>query len=789
MIKNSAPAVGLAEPDENQADSSTFAGVSGPATDAPAALAAALQIASRGRRPKEPVQYVNPNIGGIGHLLTSTLPFVQEPHSMARLAPVTTPGITDRYLSDKIHGFAMGAALIMASTPESDEWTSYFDHDFEFASPYYYGVTLEDSEIDVEMTAAKQAAYYRFTLPKRGTMRLLIKLRGQGGIDKVTPKTLPTPNPSLKGRESISGYQQVTGPILSETVNRGVIARQYFYAEFSHAVNMTVETAPDGFVYAIGSVSTELGEAVECRVGLSYISVDQARRNLERDIPHWSFDEATSDLRALWNRTLGKISVDGGSERQRTVFYSALYRSLLRMTNITEDGQYFSGFDGEVHDAKGRDYYVDDGIWDTYRSMHPLQLLIDAPRQLDMVTSYLRMFEQSGWLPSFPSVAGEQPVMLGRHTTAFIVDAYVKGLRDFDVDLAYAAMKKSALEATMLPWRRGPATDLDRVYFEKGIFPALAPGETETDPNVHPFERRQAVAVTMENSYDDWCVAQMAKALGKIDDYELFICRARNWAKLYDERLGLVAPRNASGDWVEGFDSKLGGGLGGRDYFAEMNAWTYTFHVQHDPRGLAGLMGGPDKLAAKLDALFVEQYGVDKFTFLGQFPDSTGLIGQYSQGNEPSFHVPYLYNFVGQPWKTQRRVRQIMDIWYTDGPLGLCGDDDGGAMSSWYVLSAIGIYPFCPGNPYYVIGSPIFAAARVEVGHEKWFTISARDVSAQNKYIQSATLNGKPLNRSWLTHDELAEGGALDLQMGPRPNKSWASDLDAAPPSMSDGEV
>src|SRR3569833_615260 len=256
----------------------------------------------------------------------------------------------------------------------------------------------------------------------------------------------------------------------------------------------------------------------------------------------------------------------------------------------------------------------------------------------------------------------------------------------------------------------------------------------------------------MENAYDDWCVAQLAKALGKVDDYDHFMQRSRNWANLYNADLGLVAPKDRDGNWVEGFDPKLGGGLGGRDYFAEMNAWTYTFHVQHDVRHLIDLIGGREACGSKLDALFAEQYGADKFVFLGQFPDATGLIGQYAQGNEPSFHIPYLYAYAGQPWKTQRRVRQIMDVRYGDQPLGLPGADDGGAMSSWYVLSAIGFIPVCPGSPVYVIGSPIFDEIRIEVGAEKWFTISARNVSAQRKYIQSAILNGGPLDRAWFTH-------------------------------------
>ena len=454
------------------------------------------------------------------------------------------------------------------------------------------------------------------------------------------------------------------------------------------------------------------------------------------------------------------------------------------MTDITEDGKYFSGYDHAVHDAQGHDFYIDDGTWDTYRSLHPLQLLLDARQQEDMVSSYVRMYEQSGWLPSFPSVAGEQAVMIGHHAIAVILDTYMKGYRDFDVEQAYAAMRKSATESTMLPWSRGPLTGLDRVYFKKGFFPALANGEQETVQEVTP-ERRQAVSVTLESSYDDWCLAQFAKALGKQSDEVYFNKLAHNYENVFNPEIGFMAPKSADGEWVAHFDPTLGGGQGGRDYTTEVDSWLYTFNVQHDVAGLIHLLGGRDAFNAKLDRLFVEQYGTSKYAFLGQFPDATGLVGLYAQGNEPSFHIPYLYDFSGQPWKTQKRVRQLMDVWYGDGPLGIPGDDDGGATSSWYVLSAIGFYPVCPGSPVYEIGSPIFAKSTIRMGNGKELIILANHVSARNKYIQSAQLNGKPLNRAWFRQSEIANGGILALEMADKPNTHWGSAPEDVPPSMS----
>jgi predicted alpha-1,2-mannosidase len=453
------------------------------------------------------------------------------------------------------------------------------------------------------------------------------------------------------------------------------------------------------------------------------------------------------------------------------------------MTDIAEDGKYFSGFDHRIHDAQGHDFYIDDGLWDTYRSLHPLQLLLDPQQQEDMIRSYLRMYEQSGWLPSFPSAAGEQAVMIGHHAAELILDTYAKGFRDFNVDEAYEAMRKNATEATMLPWRRGPLTSLDRVYFEKGFFPALADGEKETVPDV-TVERRQAVSVTLENSYDDWCVAQLARALGKQADAEYFTKLAHNYENVFNPSIGFMAPKSADGQWVDHFDPKLGGGQGGRDYFTEVDSWLYTFGVQQDVAGLIRLFGSRDAFNAKLDQLFVEQYGTSKYEFLGQFPDATGLIGLYAQGNEPSFHIPYLYDFSGQPWKTQRRVRQIMEVWYGDGPLGIPGDDDGGATSSWYVLSAIGIYPVCPGSPVYEIGSPIFEKSAIRLPNGRQFAIIAHHVSAQSKYIQSAQLNGRPLNRPWFLQSDIADGGTLILEMGTVPNTEWGSAPEDAPPGI-----
>jgi predicted alpha-1,2-mannosidase len=747
-------------------------------------LAALALLSLEAYAAKGPVDYVDPNIGGIGQLLTATIPFVQWPHGMSRLAPVTTPGITDRYLADKIYGFPAGPALLMVSTGEAktqaEVYASDFDHDFEAATPYYYAANLESWGVHAEFTASREAAYYRFTFPAAQHAHLALSLEKGSQIE-------------VAAANAMQGSQRLDGPV-GRLVHADGVTTEYFYAEFSRPLGSYQTWSGSELSHAtkqsgdhIGFVSdteTKAGEQIEVRVGISYISAEQAKQNLEREIPEWNFVKIKADTREQWNKALGSIDTVGGTERQRTIFYTALWRSLGRMTDITEDGRYFSGYDYKVHDADGHDFYVDDGMWDTYRSMHPLQVLLDGHGQEDMVRSYIRMYEQSGWMPSFPSVAGDQQVMIGHHASPMILDLYNKGYRDFDVEAAYAAMKKNATQTSLLPWNRGPLTSLDKVYFDKGFFPALAKGEKETVSAV-TGELRQAVSVTIENSYDDWSVAELAKVLGKQKDAAYFDKLAHNYANVFNPAIGFMAPKSADGQWVADFDPKLGGGQGGRDYFTEVDSWLYTFGVQHDVAGVIHLMGGRDAFNDKLDRLFVEQYGTSKFRFLNQFPDATGLVGLYAQGNEPSFHIPYLYDFSGQPWKTQKRVRQLMDVWYTDGPLGIPGDDDGGETSSWYVFSAMGFYPVCPGSPVYEIGSPIFEKSAIRMGNGKEFSIVAHHVSAQNKYIQSAMLNGAPLNRPWFKHSEIAEGATLVLEMGDKPNLKWGSAPEDAPPSMS----
>ena len=731
---------------------------------------------------QDPVDYVNPTIGSIGHLLTATTPDVQLPRGMIRLIPATTPGIRDVYLADKIYGFstislgsdfskAMAAFSLMATTgkikSDPEQNASWFDHDLEQATPYFYSVLLEDYNINAEYTATEHSAIYRFTFPETSNSNLLVSLQRESKLKVLNDY-------------DIEGFQIYPKGALPER-------KMYYYAEFSKPVTNSgclsnKEVFPGqrersgndiGFY---SSFQTSNSEPVLVKVGFSFISCDQARQNLDNEISDWNFERIKSNGRSVWNNALGKIQIEGGSMSQRTTFYTAMSRVLGRKTSdITENGQYFSFLDNKVHPTEGHDFYQLGESWGSFRSLFPLGAILEPERQNDIVRSYIRMYEQRGWLGD---AALDQRVMTGRHETVTITDLFLKGFQDFDLEKAYQGMKKNAMEATMLPWCNGPLTGLDSIYLSKGFFPALHLGEKEWEPRVHKFEKRQAVAVTLEHSYDDWCLAQMAIPLNKNEDYDYFMKRSLNYKNLYDPRIGFMAPKSADGNWVfneKPLDPIWSGGQGGRDYYTETNAWTYTFQVQHDVAGLIRLMGGNELFANKLDALFQEQFGGKglKFEFLNKFPDGTGLIGQYNHGNQPGFHIAYLYNYAGKPWKTQRRVRDIMKIWYNDGPLGICGDEDEGELSSWYVFSAMGFYPVCPGKPIYDIGSPLFEKTVINVGNGKTFTIEAKDVSTKNKYIQSAFLNGKPLNLPQFTHRDLVNGGSLVFQMGPRPNEKW----------------
>jgi predicted alpha-1,2-mannosidase len=697
------------------------------------------------------VDYVDPGIGGVGLLLQPTRPTVHLPNQMIRMYPVRKDYLDDQirffpltlisHRSGELFGI-MPFTGILTSTGPISTW----DPQLETSTPYYFSTWLEDFNVKVEFTPGKKAGFFRFTFPDKTAKNVFLKNVNAGDLQLVNGQNI-TAWETFKGMKAFVSGRFNQKPTLSKEAP---------------------EKSTRGFFL---SWPSDAGNVIEFKYAVSFISRAQAQKNLENEINDSSFENLQESAKLAWDKVLNHINVKGGTYAQKRTFYTALYRCYERMIDITEEGNYYSNYDGKVHKVD-RNFYVDDWIWDTYLALHPLRTILDPATEADMVQSYVSMYEQSGWLPTFPVLWGDNPCMNGFHSTIMILDAFRKGIKNFDINKAYEAMKKNALEATMLPWRNGPACVLDSFYRKNGFYPALKPGEVETVSLVHPFEKRQSVAVTLGHSYDDWALAQMAKELGKSDDYNLFIKRSANYKNLYWTEKGFFMPKDTTGQWID-IDPKFDGGMGGRDYYDENNGWTYLWQVQQDIPGLIELMGGKKTFEERLDQLFRESLNRSKYETWAKFPDFTGIVGQFSMGNEPSFHIPYLYNMTNSPWKAQKKIRMLLDTWYMDNIFGIPGDEDGGGMSAFVVFSSMGFYPLVPGLPVYTIGSPLFEEVSVNLPNGKTFKILAPGGTEKNKYIQKAWINGQPLDIPFFKHEDLINGGILKLEMGPYPNKNW----------------
>ena len=700
-------------------------------------------------------QYVNTNIGTIGHLLQATAPSVQSPHGAAVAEPVFRAGMKDRYLSDKIFGFTAGSAVLMPTVsggePDYMATASGFDHDFEVARPDFYSVLLEDTDIREQHTACRNYGIYEFSYPAAEKAYLVVYVRNCTDVKFD------------KGYLLVQGKKEFEFP-MTTVLEVGDVTPEIY------DVLLPNGHKPENKEPAKAIVIRFDRETVTVPFAMSVLGFDSALESFRADVEGKSFEAVQAECKAAWNEVLGKVRVTGGDDARKRVFYTAVYRATCRMHDYSVGGKYL-GFDGQVHDAGGFGYLCDDGIWDTYRGMHPLQLILEPKAHRDTIESYLRMYRESGWLPRFPRLAGNTPCMIGHHTVSILAESAKKGV-EFDLELAYEAAYKNATQRTMLPWKDGEADELTKCYHENGYFPGLEEDEEETCDRVHDFENRQCVAVTIEQAYDDWCVAQLALALGKTEEAQYFLDRSHKYRQLYDASIGFFHPKKIDGEFTKVYNPKFCGGQGGRMYYAENNAYIYNFAAQHDMDGTIALHGGKEAMAEKLDNLYVEQYdGVLKSTFLMQYPDATGLMGQFCMGNEPSFHIPYLYNHCGQAWKTQRKIHELIDLWFTDSPLGICGDEDGGAMSAFLAFSAMGFYPVNPASGDYDLGSPIFDRVEIDLPDGKVFTVSAEGASGKAKYIQAASLNGEVLSAPIFSHAQMMAGGELKLTMGERPNK------------------
>ncbi len=725
---------------------------------------------------KTNLKYIDPTIGNVAPLLNSNRPIVHLPNQMIRVYPMRYD-----HLDLQITGFPLLAYNII--TPQvifyvkpstgviSDtSWNRRmnYDQDFEINKPWYYSTIITDEDIKTEFTVGERTGIYRFTFPKGAKKNLLLSHCYKNGLYEFT-----------EGNE-IQGTEFVVDAIHQQ---KGTV---YMFGSFSKASQSgKSQGEKDWGKYSVGtwggtkptrmegekawiSYTEKDPSVIEFRYAISFISPGQARKNFE-ELKGVTFEKLKEKGISAWEKVISQINVEGGTESQRRTFYTALYRCYPRMTNISEDGKYFSGYDKTIHEDK-RPFYTDDYSWGNFLALHPLRMIINPEAEADMLQSYVRMYEQSGWMPDYPRHFGDREGMFGFHSAIMFLDAYRKGIRNFDVNKAFEGMLKSAEQATMLPSRNGPKGALEDFYNEKGYYPALHPGEAETDTTAmaKPGQKRSAVAITLGHSYDGWALSEMAKELGNNDVFNRFAHTALNYKNLWNPVSQFFLPKDAKGNWIE-IDPKFGGGHAGLDYYNENNGWTYLWNVQHDVEGLISLMGGDKSFTKRLDQIFIERLDRGKLAFFNNFPDQTGLIGNFGLGNQVSFFIPYLYNYTSSPWKTQKMTRLLLDTWFKDDIFGVPGDEDGGSMSSFVVFSAMGFYPLKPGIPMYTITSPVFSKVTINLHNGKTFTLSAEKSSRTNKYIQSATMNGKVLTSPWFSHDDLMNGGTLVLEMGDKP--------------------
>jgi alpha-1,2-mannosidase, putative len=712
---------------------------------------------------KEPVDYVNPYMGNISHLLVPTFPTIHLPNSMLRVYPergdFTAVEISGLPLIVTSH---RGSSAFNLSPFQGDvkklKPVIKYSYDQEKLTPYSYQVYLDEQEILVNYGLSHQSAAYEIQFEKREPAYIVINSR----------------NGSLKWDGSaISGYQQLSGD--TRVYIHLVIDQKPLSVSSLNDGNLVNQTSVEGKNACLVLSFPESVRKMQIHYGISFIDEKQAQTNMNREVTGKTVAELQAKGKSVWNEALGKIGVNGGTETEQAVFYTSLYRCFERPVCVSEDGRYFSASDHQVHNDNGRPFFTDDWIWDSYRAHHPLRVLIDSKTEENILNSFVRMSEQTEkpWWPTFPEITGDSRRMNSNHGVASVLDAYQKGLRNFDIQKAYEACKGAITEKTLAPWSGMPAGELDQFYKEHGYIPALHEGEEETVPEVNRFERRQPVAVTLGTSFDEWCLSQIASELGKKEDAENFKKASFNYRNLFNEKTKFFHPKDKNGNFIEPFDYRFSGGVGAREYYDENNGWTYRWDVQHNIPDLINLMGGKTEFANNLDDLFTTPMGRGKREFYTQLPDQTGNVGQFTMANEPSLHIPYLYNYAGQPWKTQKVIRMLLNDWFRNDLMGVPGDEDGGGLSSFVVFSLMGFYPVTPGLPEYSIGSPAFEHVSLKLSNGKIFEIEAHQASPENKYIQSAQLDGKPLKKPFISHEAIAKGGKLVLEMGPKANKSW----------------
>lgn len=625
---------------------------------------------------------------------------------------------------------------------ESSGYYSLFSHQDEVAKPGYYSVKLKRYGIKAELTASKRVGFHQYTFPSGTASKIMIDLKSGIGWDRAVETYIQQENAT-----TISGYRYSKGWANDQRI--------YFTAVFSKPMKSFLAydstelksgaLVKGKFVKGIAVFETAEGEKISLKVAVSPVSIANAKLNMQEEIPGWDFAKQVSLADQAWNKELSRIVVKSNDAEKMRIFYTSLYHTMIAPSVFNDVNGDYLGTDKKVYKNAPFTNYTTFSLWDTYRAAHPLLTLINSKMAGDVVNTMLAIYQQQGKLPVWHLMGNETNCMVGNPALPVIADAYLKGIKGFDKDLAYEAMKSTGMKDD-----RG--LSLLKKY---GFIPADSTVEN--------------VAMGLEYAIADWSLAQVAKARGNSEDYNYWAKRGQNYRNYFDKDTRFMRGRISADKWRTPFNPFSA--THGKDDFTEGNAWQYTWLVPQDVEGLIGLLGGNKPFEAKLDSLFTAEGDMGG----SSSPDISGLIGQYAHGNEPSHHIAYLYDYLGKPAKTADKVRHIMDNLYTDKFDGLCGNEDVGQMSAWFVFSAMGFYPVNPVNGMYVFGSPVIDEATINVGEGKSFHLTVRNNSKANKYIQSVALNGKAYTKAYIHHSDLIKGGTMTIVMGAKPSATWGT--------------
>ena len=726
--------------------------------------------------------FVNPFIGTGGH--GHTFPGAVVPHGMIQPSPDTRIDGWDAcsgyyYEDSTINGFShthvsgtgccdYGDVLLMPTVgeqryqttdPQSQQlaYSSAFSHENETAEPGYYSVFLDTYQVKAEISATKRGAIHRYTFPESSEAGFILDL--DYSLQRQTNSDMGI---EVISDTEICGHKKTTYWAFDQYIN--------FYAKFSKPFSYTLVTdsitMDNGKRLPVCKVllhfNTTKDEQVLVKVGVSAVDIAGARKNVESEIPGWDFDKVRKNARSAWNQYLSKIDITTPDKDDKTIFYTALYHTAISPNLFTDaDGRYL-GMDLEVHQGDTiNPLYTVFSLWDTFRALHPLMTIIDPDLNNQFINSLIKKHQEGGIYPMWDLGSNYTGTMIGYHAVPVIVDAYLKGIGNFDPEKALEACVATA--------------NLDN-YRGIGAYKELGyvPFNEKDSYNAENW----SLSKTLEYAYDDYCIARMAEKLGKKEIADEFYKRSQNYRNVYNPATSFMQPRDDKGEFQKDFKADAY-----TPHICESNGWQYFWSVQHDIDGLIGLTGGKERFAQKLDSMFTFHPSADDELPLF----STGMIGQYAHGNEPSHHVIYLYNAVDQPWKTQEYVAKVMNELYLNSPAGLCGNEDCGQMSAWYVFSAMGFYPVCPGVPEYAMGSPLFPKLTLHLPGGKNFTVKAEGNSPANRYIGKALLNESEFTRNYLTHRELTSGGELVLWMDSVPDSRRGTQKEDLPYSYSNG--